>query len=210
MTQILLAIQDKNSIDLIKAVCCYKGCKVLVADNSHKLLYFLREEKIDIVFFELSSLYSLAFDMIFSINDFDYERPVILIYEEISLSEEIEFRKRRIFYQAVKPLNSNEIEQVIDAAVNAVSTKMPEKECYTEEKMIAESSINKQRIEKWKQITSKDVFSSVFRIIPNFDRRIISLIHDVEFKYLERYISFAARPTKRIDSLIMKLAQRVL
>ena len=47
-------------------------------------------------------------------------------------------------------------------------------------------------------------------IIPNFDRRIISLIHDVEFKYLERYISFAARPTKRIDSLIMKLAQRVL
>ena len=151
MIKVLLVIQNQNSIDLIKAVCCYKGCMVFVADNSDKLLYFLREETIDIVFLDLSSLYSSAFDIIFSINDLYHERPVVLISEQISLYEENELRKNKIFYHAVTPFNPDEIEQVIEAAIKAVTKEKFEKECYTEKKIDSGISINNVQIEKLKQ-----------------------------------------------------------
>lgn len=210
MIKVLLAIHNQNSIDLIKAVCCCKSCKVFIADNSDKVLYFLREETIDIVFLDLSSLYSSAFDLIFSANEFERELPVVMISEQISLSEERELRKNKIFYHAVMPFNPDEIEQVIESAIKAVTTEMPDKECYTEGKTVTRNFINKEQIEKWKQKTSKKVFGSVFRSIPNFDKRIISAIRGLEFKYLENYLSFVAKPAKKIDTLMMNLTQRIL
>lgn len=207
MIQVLLIDQDPNFIDLVKALCCNKGCKVLVADNSHKLLYFLYNENIDIVFFKLSSLNSLSFDMIFSIYDFDHKRPVILISEKIGLSEEIELLTRNIFYRATKPVNSDEIEQVLEAAINAVSTKMSEKGYNNEEIMVTENSINQKQIVKWKQKYSMNIFRSNFRRIPKFDSRIISLICGFNFKYLEIILSFVSIPVKRIDTYMLRLAQ---
>ena len=99
---------------------------------------------------------------------------------------------------------------MIEAAINAVSTKMPDKECYTEGKTVTGNSIIKEQIKKWKQKTSKKVFRSVYKSIPSFDRRIIYLIHGLEFKYLENYLSFVAKPAKKIDTLMMNLTQKIL
>ena len=167
MIQVLLVVNDKNSIDLIKALCLYKGCKVLVADNPQSLLHFLHEETIDIIFFDLSSEHLSAFDLIFSVCDFD-KIPAILISQKINHSEETELLKRNIFYRLAEPLNSEEIDQVIDAAIKAVQAKMPEKEYFITGKMVAgDSGINKQM----KQKTSRKVFRSVYRNIQNYDRR---------------------------------------
>ena len=206
MIQILLAIQDKNSVDLVKAVCCFKGCKVFIADNSDKLFYFLREETIDIVFLDLSSLYSSAFDLIFTADEFERELPVVMISEQISLSEERELRKNKIFYHAVIPINPDEIEQVIEAAIKAVTTEKFEKEYYTEKKIAAGSSVNKEQIKKSKQIISR----AVFRRIPNFDKRIISAIRGLEFKYLDKFAFFVALPIKSIDKFMTNLTRRAL
>ncbi len=210
MIQVLLVVQDQDSHDLIKAVCCYKGCRVLVADNSYNLLLFLQKEKIDIVFFDLSHLNSLALDMIFAIDDLDHERPAILISEKISLAEEIELQKRNIFYRAVKPVNSDEIEQVIEAAINAVSTKTSELERYTEETIVTENSIIEERIDKRQQKTSEKVSRDVFGIFPTADRRIISFIQDIDFKYLENALSFVVTPVKSFDTFLMNLTNRIL
>ncbi len=206
MIKVLLAIQEQDSINLIKSVCCYKGCKVFVADNSDKLLYFLNEETIDIVFLDLSSLYSSAFDLIFSINDFDRERPVVLISEQISLPEEKELRKNKIFYHAVIPFNPDEIENVIEAAINAVSTEVPENEYYAEGEIVAGDSINLEQIKKLK----KNISRNVFRIIPNFDKRIISSIRGLEFNYLNNFLFFVALPVKSIDTFMTNMTKRVL
>ncbi len=210
MIKVLLVIKDQNSIDLIKAVSCYKGCKVFIADSSDKLLHFLQEENIDIIFLDLNSLYSSAFDLIFSINEYNHELPVILMSDHISLPEERELRKNKIFYHATVPLNPDEIEQVIEAAINAVPTKLQEKECYAEEIMTIDNSINKLQGEKFKRKTSRNVFRSTFKIIPNIDRRIISIISDVEFNYLNNVLNFVAKPAKRFDKLMMNLTKRII
>lgn len=206
MIQILLVIQDKNSADIIKALCQYKGCKVFIADNSDKLLYFLREETIDIVFLDLSSLYSSAFDLIFSAKEFGRELPVVMISEQISLSEERELRKNKIFYHAVLPFNPDEIEQVIEAAIKAVTTEKFEKEYSAEGEIVAGDSINKKQIKTLKQNISRDVF----RNIPNFDKRIISAIRGLEFKYLDKISFFVALPVKSIDKFMTNLTRRTL
>ena len=204
MIQILLVIQDKNSADIIKALCQYKGCKVFIADNSNKFLYFLREETIDIVFLDLSSLYLSAFDLIFSVKEFEHELPVVMISEQISLSEERELRKNKIFYHAVIPINPDEIEQVIEAAIKAVTSEKFEKEYDTEKKIAAGSSVNKERIKKLREKISWEAF----RYIPNFDKRIISAIRGLEFKYLEKFSFSVALPVKSIDKFMMNLTRR--
>lgn len=210
MIQVLLVVQDQNSHDLIKAVCCYKKCRILVADNSYNLLFFLQKEKIDIVFLELDSLSSLALDMIFIINGSGRERPVIIVSDKISLSKEIELQKRKVFYRMVKPVNSDEIEQVVEAAINAVSTKPSELERYTEENIVTEDSIIKEGIDKREQKTSEKVFRNVFGVFPTADRKIISFIQDIDFKYLENAFSFVVIPTKSIDTFLMNLTHKIL
>lgn len=210
MIQVLLVVQDQNSNDLIKALCCYKGCKVLVADNSYNLINFLQKEKIDIVFFELSRLNSLALDMMFEINGFDHERLVILISENISESEEAEILKRRIFYRVVKPLNSDEIKQVIDVAINAVWAKMPEEEYHTEERMLADESMTKEQSEKYRQEISRNIFRHVSEIFLSADRRIVSSIKSIELGNLENAVSFIAIPIKSFDNFMMNLGNRII
>jgi len=206
LIQILLVIQDKNSADIIKALCQYKGCKVFIADNSDKLLYFLREETIDVVFLDLSSLYSSAFDLIFSTKEFGRELPVVMISEQISHSEERELRKNKIFYHAVLPFNPDEIEQVIEAAIKAITTEKIEKEYYTEKKIDAGNSKNKEHIKKLRKKISRDVFRS----IPNFDKKIISAIRGLEFKYLNKISFFVALPVKSIDKFMTTLTRKAL
>lgn len=206
--QALIIGQDQNSNDLIKAVFCYKGCRVLIADELYKLEY-LREEIIDIVFLDLSSLYSMAYDLTFSsIKVNSHERPVIITSEKISLSEEIELQNRNIFFRTGNRLDSDEIGQIIDAAIKAVLTMMPELRCNPGEIPVDGNSLIEKQMDRGVIRTSKKVAKNAFWLFPNIDRRVVSLIQRIEFKYAESTFSFIAKPIKNIDTFMTNLAKR--
>ncbi len=200
MIKVLLIIQDKNSADLIKAACCYKGCRVFSADNSDEILHFIIENKIDIVFLDLNSLYWPTFDQIFSVQRFEHEIPVIMISEQTTLSVQEEIRKYKIFYHAVVPFFTGEIELVIDAAIKIVTTEKFEKDYYDEKIIAASNTINKEKI----KISRQNIIRYAFRNFQNIDKIIINSIQNIDFKYLENYLSFAAKPFKKIDASLAR------
>ncbi len=208
MIKILLVIQDKNSADLIKALCLYKGCTVLVADNPRRLMQFLREETIDMVFLDNSSMYLSVLDMIFSVCDFDHEMPAILISDNIDKSEEIEMLKKNIFYRLVKPLNTEEIDAVIDAAIITVSTKMPQKESIVTEKMVAENPEINEQMKKIKPFSK--TFNFINRNIQNSDRKIVYLIKGYKIEKLENTFGKIFKPVNKIDRVMTNLMLKIL
>jgi len=210
MIKVLLAVRDKGSKDILKGVCCYMGCRVFVADNPNDLLNILHNEKINIIFFDLSSLFSASFDLISTINGNSQKRPVILISGQVGHVEEIDLSTNKIFYNVCRPFDPVEIEHVISAAIDAVPSKLPEKEYSTEATIVTENSIKKDLIDKLKQITFKNRFMHVLGIVPIFDRRITSSIRGINLKYLETPLSFLARPAKNIDGFIIKITRKVL
>ncbi len=203
MINILLVIEDKNSADLIQALCLYKGCKILVADNPRRLLQFLHEESIDIAFLDNSSMYLSVLDIIFSVSDAENEMPVIMIFDKIDQSEEIKMLKKNIFYRLVKPLNNDEIEAVIDAAIKTVSTNVPQNSVITAEKMVTGNSEINEQVKQIKPFSK--TFSFVNRTIQNSDRKIVYSIKDYNLEKIENTLGKILRPVNVVDRAIKKL-----
>ncbi len=208
MIKILLVIQDKNSANLIKALCLYKGCTVLVADNPRRLMQFLREETIDIVFLDNNCIYLSVLDIIFSVCDFDHEILSVLIFEKINQSEEIEMLKKNIFYRMVNPLNNEEIEAVIDAAIKTVSTKMPQKVSITKEKMVAENSEINEQMKQIKPFSK--TFNFINRKIQNSDRKIVYSLKGYNLEKLENTFGKIFKPVNEIDRVMANLMLKIL
>lgn len=196
MVNILLVIHDKNSVDLIKALCLYKGCKVFVADNPRRLLKFLHEEIIHAVFFDKNCMYVSLLELIFSV--YDYEMPAILISDAIDKPEEFEMIDN-IFYRLIAPLNTDELDALIDAVINAVS---PLRERIVPEKIIAENSgIKKKRMKM--QLSTIPNF--IYRNINNSDKKIIYSIRSYKFIKIEKIFSNVAKPFKKIDMVFTNM-----
>lgn len=203
MIQALIIGRNKESNDSIKAVCCYKGCKVIVIDNLLDL-NFLNSEKIDIVFMEFDSLQSLATDLVFSlVNANAAGRPVIIVSEKIGLAENIELQKRKIFYRLAKPLNTEEIEHVIDAAIATVGKT----EGQEDEECMAAAAPAEENNRQSEPKAFGGAVSHVLMLLGDVDKKASSIAKGINTKYLDDAVSMINVPLDRFDNLIKQLVR---
>ncbi len=202
MLQALVIGRNKESNDSIKAVCCYKGCKVIVIDNLLDL-NFLNSEKIDIVFMEFDNLQSLATDLVFSlISATAAGRPVIIVSEKIGLAEDIELQKRKIFYRLAKPLNTEEIEHVIDAAISTVGKN----EDQQDEVCMAAAAPAEDSNRKSEPKAFGGAISHVLMLLDDVDKKAGSIARGMSAKYLDNAVSLVHVPVDRLDNFMKKMA----
>jgi len=206
MLQALIIGQNKESNDLIKAVCCYKHCNVIVADNLLEL-NLLSKEKADIVLVDLDNLYSMALDLVFSsIKDGGVEGPVIIVSEKIDLELEIELQKRKIFYRLAEPLNAQETEQVINAAINFIETTKK----YADEGDFAEVGLLEKQLDQHKlKKTSRKATNTVLEKTKNVDNKINSLVQRINVRYLDKTISLLRLPIDHFDKSIIRMIRKL-
>lgn len=210
MIQVLLAVQDQEFKDLLKGVCCYAGCRVLTADNPEEVMDMLRNEKINIIFFDLSSLYSASIELLSTINENSRKRAFILISEQAGHIEEINLSTENIFYNIVKPLNPDEIEQVISAAIETASKEMDEKESYVEGKAVTGDALKKIPNGKRQKKACKNAFLYVIRGIPDIDRKITLRIRGLHLRNFPNPFSLIAKPAKSLDWLMIKFTHKII
>jgi DNA-binding NtrC family response regulator len=200
--QALIIGHYQESRDLIKAVCLYKNCKVIVIDNLLDL-NFLNSEKIDIVFMEFDSLQSLATDLVFSlVNANAAGQPVIIVSENIGLAEDIELQKRSIFYRLAKPINTEEIKNVIDAAISTVGKI----EGHEDEVCMAAAA---PAIESHQQSEPKafgGAVSYVLMLLGNVDKQAGSIARSATSKHLDDAVSLLNVPINHFDNFMKRTA----
>lgn len=147
---VLLAIQDEDSMGLLLALCKETECEAIVTENSYQVVEKLLDEGegIDILFLDLD-LPGLDIEYLLpAINEIMRELPVIIVAERPDLSEEIKIRERKIFYFALKPLNPAEIEQVFHAAIYMVASRSLETESVPLSSSILKKTEGKKTKEK--------------------------------------------------------------
>ena len=210
MVNILLVIHDKNSVDLIKALCSYKGCRVLDADSPQKILKYLQEETINIVFVDKKSQYLPVIELFFPVCDYNHETTVILISDTHDKPENIELYNNNIFYRLGTPLDADEVDSLIDAAITTVKANIPPlpQVPAVSEIATAEKSHTKKRAHIMKPLSK--TFNSISRNIINSDRKIVYSIRDYRFEKLENIYGKAVKPFKKLDIAIKHMIQRIL
>lgn len=172
MLNILLAIQDQDSMALLSDLCQEKGCKAMIADTSSLTFENMLDQDIDILFLDLELLGLNIEDNLSAINEIMRELPIIIVGEEPDLSSEIKVRMTNIFYFALKPLNPVEIKQVLQAAINVVTSGNLGTEPASEENVISRATENKTvEGHRWFDRVI-NVSRSVIRAIPMADRKI--------------------------------------
>ncbi|MBW7995925.1 MAG: hypothetical protein FVQ81_04995 [Candidatus Glassbacteria bacterium] len=201
MLQAMIIGRNKESIDLIKAVCCYKNCKVIVIDNLLDF-NFLDKEKIDIVFMEFDSLQSMATDLIFSlISAYAANRPVIIFSEKTDLSEDIELQKRKIFYRLAKPLNTEEIEHVIAAVIDTVSKT----ESHADKIYRTDAARDEERHRDYKPKAFGGAIKKVFKLLNKVDKKASSIAQGMSSKKLEKAVTLVYIPIDSVDDFMKKI-----
>jgi len=232
MSKVLIADRDPRSREFLLALCKSKGYEVEVAGNSGDALRKIQDEGIDVIFLDCDLPGMNTIDLVSVINELKRDLPIIITAEQPYNSIEIQVRSKKIFYFADKPLESDEIEKVI----MAVSDKITSKELIKKDRVIEGKvkvsgeerakkdemrklkeeydGIKKQVPEKLKSYknqifeTISETGSAAARKIQDADRTISKAVGNVPVPKLEFFRRTLNRPISFIDNSMSKLSKQ--
>ncbi len=154
MLKVLIADRDPHSREFLLALCKGKGYEVEVAGNSGDALRKIQDEGIDVIFLDCDLPGMNIVDLVSVINELKRDLPVIITAEQPNNTIEIQVRSKKIFYFADKPLESNEIEKVMNAVVDKIASKeLVKKYKVIEDKV---KVVGEERVERVEKRAKKD------------------------------------------------------
>ena len=210
MLNVLLAVQDPESKELLSVLCQEKGCNAIVADSSFVVSENILDEDIDILFLDLALPGLNIENNMTAVREILRELPVIIIAEEPDLASEINVRKRNIFYFALKPLNPSEIEQVLQAAINIVTLGKQETTGAADKKAVNKTSRNRKVGRRQWLNNVITASGSTISVIPKIDRKISISVKRLIPNQLVNNVTAVSAYVGRVDNLLSNSLRKLL
>ncbi|MFC1562688.1 response regulator [candidate division KSB1 bacterium] len=122
MVKVLIADRDPRSREFLLALCKSKGHKVEAAGNSGEALKKIQDEQINVMFLDCDLPGMNIIDLVSVINELKRDLHVIVTAEKLDSAMEIKVRTKKIFYYAKKPFEPDEIEKVMRAVSDKITS----------------------------------------------------------------------------------------
>lgn len=123
MRKVLIAECDLQVRELLLALCKSKGYEVDTAVNSGEVLRKIQQEQIHVCFLDFALSGMGIVDLVSVINELRKNIYVVIIADNPDYAQEIKVRSKNIFYFALKPVNPDEIENVLRAVTGLIKEK---------------------------------------------------------------------------------------
>ncbi len=122
MVKVLIADRDPRSREFLLALCKSKGHRVEAAGNSGEALIKIQDEDINVMFLDCELPGMNVIDLVSVINELKRDLHVIVTAERPDSAMEIKVRTKKIFYYAKKPFEPDEIDKVMKAVSDKITS----------------------------------------------------------------------------------------
>ena len=122
MLKVLIADRDPRSREFLLALCKSKGYEVEAAGNSGEALKKIQDEGINVMFLDCDLPGMNITDLVSVINELKRDLHVIITAKQLNSKIEVQVRTKEIFYFAKKPLEPDEIDKVMKAVSDKITS----------------------------------------------------------------------------------------
>jgi len=205
MLKVLIAEREPRSREFLLALCQSKGYKTEVAGNSGEALRKIQDEGIDVTFLDCDLPGMNIIELVSVINELKRDLPVIITAEQPNNSIEIQVRTKKIFYFANKPLDSDEIEKVMKAVIDKITSReLIKKYKVLEDKV---KVVGKERVEGVEKPSKKDEMRELKEEYDRLKKRVPAKLKSYKnqiFETISETGSSAAKKIQDADKTISK------
>lgn len=126
MARVLICTVDAALVDFLTGILANEGYGVEVVERAGEAIQKILKHKYQAIIMGVHTKEASGFDTVQTIqiiNDIDIDLPIIALADEPSLETHREVRKEKVFYYFLKPVEAEEVREVVKSAVSRYQSR---------------------------------------------------------------------------------------